>query len=58
LSAIYVAIATIVHCGIVALAGSLQSTVAASRGRSLVRRALALALVVIAIWFAWTTGPS
>ena len=56
LGAIYVTIATIIHAGIVMLAGSLQSVVAASNSRRLVRRLLALALVGIAIWFALTTG--
>jgi threonine/homoserine/homoserine lactone efflux protein len=58
LSAVYVTIATAIHAGIVALAGSLQSTVAASNSRRMIRRLLALALVVIAIWFALTTGQS
>jgi threonine/homoserine/homoserine lactone efflux protein len=56
LSAVYVTIATAIHAGIVALAGSLQSTVAASNSRRMVRRLLALALVIIAIWFALATG--
>jgi threonine/homoserine/homoserine lactone efflux protein len=56
LSAVYVTIATIIHAGIVALAGSLQSVVAASNSRRMIRRPLAIALVVIAIWFALTTG--
>jgi len=57
LSAVYVTIATAIHASIVALAGSLQSAVA-SNNRRLVRRLLALALVIIAIWFALTTGQS
>jgi threonine/homoserine/homoserine lactone efflux protein len=56
LSAVYVTIATAIHAGIVALAGSLQSTVAASNSRRMVRRLLALALVIIAVWFALATG--
>ncbi|HKU09308.1 MAG TPA: LysE family translocator [Bradyrhizobium sp.] len=56
LSVVYVTIATVIHAGIVGLAGSMQSMVAASGGRRMVRRLLALALVVIAIWFALTTG--
>ncbi len=56
LSAVYVTIATAIHASIVALAGSLQSMVAASNSRRLVRRLLALALVIIAVWFALTTG--
>ena len=57
LSVVYVTIATTIHAGIVALAGSLQSTVA-TNNRRLVRRLLALALVIIAIWFTLTTGQS
>jgi threonine/homoserine/homoserine lactone efflux protein len=56
LSAVYVTIATAIHSGIVALAGSLQSMVAASNSRRVVRRLLALALVIIAVWFALATG--
>jgi threonine/homoserine/homoserine lactone efflux protein len=56
LSAVYVTIATGIHSGIVALAGSLQSMVAASNSRRMVRRLLALALVIIAVWFALATG--
>src|SRR5215510_11387241 len=55
LSAIYVTIATVIHAGIVGLAGSLQPMVAASGSRRIVRRLLALALVGIAIWFAFST---
>jgi len=58
LSVVYVSIATAIHSGIVALAGTLQSTITASNGRRMVRRLLALALVAIAIWFALTTGRS
>ena len=56
LSAVYVGIATAIHSIIVALAGSLQGTVATAGRRRKVRRALALVLVGIAIWFALTTG--
>lgn len=58
LSVSYVTIATVIHAGIVALAGSLQSMVSATGSRRMVRRLLALALVGIAIWFALTTGQS
>ncbi|MGE0289439.1 MAG: LysE family translocator [Bradyrhizobium sp.] len=54
LSLIYVAVATAIHCGIVA--GTLQSRFATPDSRRTVRRLLALALVVIAIWFALATG--
>jgi threonine/homoserine/homoserine lactone efflux protein len=56
LSAVYVTVATLIHGGIVLLAGSLQSRIATPDKRRTVRRLLALALVVIAIWFALTTG--
>jgi threonine/homoserine/homoserine lactone efflux protein len=56
LSAVYVTVATTIHSGIVTLAGSLQSKIATPDNRRTVRRLLALALVVIAIWFALTTG--
>lgn len=56
LSAVYVAVATVIHSGIVLLAGSLQSKIATPDKRRTVRRLLALALVTIAIWFALTTG--
>lgn len=56
LSAVYVAVATVIHSGIVLLAGSLQSKIATPDKRRTVRRLLALALLTIAIWFALTTG--
>jgi threonine/homoserine/homoserine lactone efflux protein len=56
LSVVYVTIATAIHAGIVMLAGSLQSMVAASNSRRLIRRLLALALVIIAVWFALATA--
>ena len=58
LSVVYVAVATAIHSGIVALAGTLQTTIGGSNNRRNVRRLLALALVAIAIWFALTTGRS
>lgn len=56
LSAVYVAVATVIHCGIVVLAGRLQSKIATPDNRRTVRRLLAVVLVVIAIWFAFTSG--
>jgi threonine/homoserine/homoserine lactone efflux protein len=56
LSGIYVAIATAVHAAIVIMAGSLQNVVSTADRRLRVRRALALALVAIAVWFAFSTG--
>ena len=56
LSAIYVCIATIVHLAIVILAGSLQDKLNSPEKRRTTRRVLALALVGIAVWFAYSTS--
>ena len=56
LSVAYVGIATAIHSAIVALAGTLQASVATGSRRRTIRRGLALALVGIAIWFAASTG--
>lgn len=56
LSVIYVGIATLIHSGIVAMAGALQTTVTTTDRRRMIRRGLALVLVGIAVWFALTTG--
>ena len=56
LSVVYVGIATAIHSAIVALAGTLQATVATGNRRRTIRRGLALALVGIAVWFAISTG--
>lgn len=58
LSVVYVGIATVIHSGIVLLAGGLQGTIATPERRRTVRRVLALALLGIAIWFALTSGRS
>ena len=58
LSVVYVAIATLIHATIVALAGSLQSVIVTANNRLIIRRGFALILVGIAIWFALTTGRS
>lgn len=58
LSVIYVGIATAIHAGIVLLAGNLQGNIATPDRRRAVRRALALVLLGIAIWFALTSGRS
>jgi threonine/homoserine/homoserine lactone efflux protein len=58
LSVIYVGIATLIHSGIVAMAGALQTTVATTDRRRMIRRGLALVLVGIAVWFALSTGRS
>lgn len=56
LSAIYVVIATLIHAGIVLLAGQLAARIDTPESRRTVRRALSLALVAIAIWFAISSG--
>jgi len=56
LSVIYVSVATMIHCLIVGLAGSLQTTIDATSNRTTIRRVFALALVGIAVWFALSTG--
>ena len=56
LSAIYVSIATVLHLAIVLLAGRLSGAVETPDARRTVRRILSLALVAIAIWFAFSTG--
>jgi threonine/homoserine/homoserine lactone efflux protein len=58
LSVIYVGIATLIHSGIVAMAGALQTTVATADRRRTIRRGLALVLAGIAVWFALSTGRS
>jgi threonine/homoserine/homoserine lactone efflux protein len=56
LTAIYVLIATSIHAALVALAGSLTPFFTVPERQIIVRRALALALAAVAIWFAWTTS--
>jgi threonine/homoserine/homoserine lactone efflux protein len=56
LSAIYVTIATLIHAGIVLSAGRLRAIIVKPAQIQRIRRALALALVVIAIWLAWSTA--
>jgi threonine/homoserine/homoserine lactone efflux protein len=55
LSAIYVAIATLIHAGIVLSANRLRSVITEPAQLRLIRRFLALVLVAIAIWFAFST---
>ena len=56
LSLIYVAVATLIHAAIVALAGSLQSVLVTANNRRSIRRGFAVILVAIALWFALATG--
>lgn len=55
LSAIYVGIATAVHLAIVAFAGSFQKFIAEPRRELIARRLCAVALVLVAIWFYFST---
>jgi threonine/homoserine/homoserine lactone efflux protein len=56
LVAIYVAIATIIHISIVVLASRLSPQLQDARKRKYVSRTLALALLGIAVWFAFSTA--
>lgn len=55
LSLAYVAVATLVHAGIVALAGSAQALFTDPRRRRILGRTLSVALALVAFWFLWTT---
>ena len=55
LSLIYVIIATLIHTTIVTLAGTAQTALADEKRSQLVRRLLAVALGLVAVWFAWKT---
>ncbi len=56
LSAVYVAVATIVHSLIVLLAGSLEPLLNDPAREQRVRRALSVLLALVALWFAWSTA--
>jgi threonine/homoserine/homoserine lactone efflux protein len=56
LSLIYVGIATLIHAGIAALAGSAQPYVSGSSHSRMIRRGLSLALALVAVWLGFTTG--
>ncbi|WP_226554641.1 LysE family translocator [Celeribacter naphthalenivorans] len=56
LSVIYVAVATLVHLSLVTLADLAHGTLTDPKRRQIVRRAMALALVAIALWFAIKTA--
>ena len=55
LSAVYVAVATLIHAAIVTAAGQLRPLLEDPRLSRVIRRALALALALVAVWFAWKT---
>ncbi|MEA2890996.1 MAG: hypothetical protein QOI05_1789 [Bradyrhizobium sp.] len=52
---VYVAIATIIHASIVMLASQFRPWLMTGSGQNTVRRILSLALVLVAVWLAWTT---
>jgi threonine/homoserine/homoserine lactone efflux protein len=52
---IYVAIATMVHASIVMLASQLRPWLMTGSRQNAIRRILSLALVLVAVWLAWTT---
>jgi threonine/homoserine/homoserine lactone efflux protein len=56
LSAVYVAIATLIHCAIVLMAGTLQPLLTNPAREQLARRTLSLLLALVALWFAWSTA--
>jgi len=55
LGAIYIAIATVIHASIVLLASRLRPLLIAGTHENTVRRILAIALVLVAAWLAWST---
>ncbi len=58
LSAIYVAVATIIHAGIALLSGSLATFLETSPHAITIRRGLALLIAAAAIWFFYSTQVS
>ncbi|WP_274626602.1 LysE family translocator [Arvimicrobium flavum] len=56
LSAIYVAVATLVHAAIVGLAGTLEPVLNDPRRERIARRLLSALLALVALWFAATTA--
>jgi threonine/homoserine/homoserine lactone efflux protein len=56
LSLLFVSVATLIHGSIVAMSGSLRRFVDDAPTRQIVRRLMAVALIGIAVWFAWSTG--
>lgn len=56
LIAIYVAIATLVHAGIVTFFGTLSTVILSGRSAEMTRRIFAGLLVGVAIWLGWSTA--
>lgn len=55
LTAIYVLVATTIHCAIVVLAGGLRPLLAHPGRERIARRILSVLLALVACWFAWST---
>ena len=55
LGSLYVGIATMVHAAIVMMAAQLKPWLVDGQRRNITRRALSVALALVAIWLAWTT---
>jgi threonine/homoserine/homoserine lactone efflux protein len=55
LTAIYVAVATAIHAGIVVAAGTARRWLMSDKRSRQVRRALSLSLVLVAVWLLWKT---
>jgi threonine/homoserine/homoserine lactone efflux protein len=55
LGAIYIAIATAIHASIVLLASRLRPLLVSGQHQKPIRRVLAVALVLVAAWLAWST---
>jgi threonine/homoserine/homoserine lactone efflux protein len=58
LTAIYVAIATIIHAGIALLAGTVSEFLKTSPKAVTIRKVLALLIVIAAVWFFYSTKVS
>lgn len=56
LSAVYVAVATLIHAVIVVLAGSLEPLLNNPRRETVARRSLSALLAGVALWFGWSTA--
>ena len=56
LTAVYVAVATIVHSIIVLLAGTLEEFLNDPKREEVARRILSALLAAVALWFAWSTA--
>jgi threonine/homoserine/homoserine lactone efflux protein len=55
LGSLYVGIATMMHATIVVTAAQLKPWLVDGRRREITRRALSVALALVAVWLAWTT---